>query len=119
MAEVNSVLMPAVNFKHTVVFSRVGGQCRGEQNEHTSQAGCPFTVPSRAERRLASLAPLATVAHLHGTHPPASCLSNSQREVCLLNVSQGRASLSFVQTCAIWLTVALSQKPIKICTKSM
>lgn len=39
MAEVNSVLMPAVNFKHTVVFSRVGGQCRGEQNEHTSQAG--------------------------------------------------------------------------------
>lgn len=27
MAEVNSVLMPAVNFKHTMVFSRVGGQC--------------------------------------------------------------------------------------------
>lgn len=25
MAEVNSVLMPAVNFKHTMVFSRVGG----------------------------------------------------------------------------------------------
>lgn len=39
MAEVNSVLMPAVNFKHTVVFSCVEGQCCGEQNEHTSRAG--------------------------------------------------------------------------------
>ena len=63
MAEVNSVLMPAVNFKHTVVFSRVGGQCRGEQNEHTSQAGVqslmgfgqaqagPATLPGRGANR--------------------------------------------------------------------
>lgn len=39
MAEVNSVLMPAVNFKHTMVFSRVGASVAGEQNEHTSPAG--------------------------------------------------------------------------------